>query len=282
MEAFAVQCGLSPHCCAGTVHSKVTDGAEELYLEELMKKHIALGTVQTRSRANCKRNPHIALLHLTLLSFFFYLEREINGFMLHYVMFFIITQCFSLGLMNAHWLDFICNHVFYCFLFLGTPQIWTIGLEHSVWVQLCWFHRKCWICWKTLGWLRPQEGEDSYNSSITFKIFFLKIFPHLWFCVCFFSSQDVSWVTVRYMLAEVQYGGRVTDDYDKRLLKCFARVIIPFLCSFMCYTSLINNIFNFVQYIRMGVFHCRCGSVKRCLTHYFASTRATKFQCVRQ
>merc|ERR1719245_1851587 len=61
----------------------------------------------------------------------------------------------------------------------------------------------------SIGWNIPYE----FNASdLDASLMFLE--KHLF-------GQEMSWPTVQYMICEAQYGGRITDDFDRRLFNTY-------------------------------------------------------------
>ncbi|KAJ3339608.1 Dynein heavy chain 5, axonemal, partial [Kappamyces sp. JEL0680] len=67
---------------------------------------------------------------------------------------------------------------------------------------------------------------------------------------------NISWTTARYMFCEVHYGGRVTDDYDRRLLATYGKVWFGdhmFLDTFNFYKGYVIPNLKTVEEYRLSI-----------------------------
>lgn len=99
-----------------------------------------------------------------------------------------------------------------------------------------------------IGWNRRYEfNQADLNASLQFLQNHFDEIDH---------KKGISWTAVCYMLGEVQYGGRVTDDFDKRLLMTYSRtwfserLLRPNFCFFQEYRiPSCRSLSQFIDYV---------------------------------
>ena len=68
-----------------------------------------------------------------------------------------------------------------------------------------------------------------------------------------YTGLEISWPTIKYMISQAQYGGKVTDDMDKRLLCCYAEVLFT------------PKIMTPHKILKLGIIQKRDHSYKMCI-----------------
>lgn len=93
---------------------------------------------------------------------------------------------------------------------------------------LTWFHailieRKK---FKTLGWNVSYAFNDSDYSVCEDTIAtYLGRITEGGFVNEYKKTSKINWIAIQYLLAEANYGGRITDERDRRLIRVYAREI---------------------------------------------------------
>jgi len=74
---------------------------------------------------------------------------------------------------------------------------------------------------------RKKFGKIGWNVNYDFNDSDFRI---SWNLICLYlnkaietQDEDLPWATLRYLIGEAMYGGRVTDDYDRRVLNCYLK-----------------------------------------------------------
>jgi len=94
---------------------------------------------------------------------------------------------------------------------------------------LCWFHallieRKK---FKTLGWNVSYAFNDS-DYSVCEDLMAIYMGRHNKEgkpAETYEKRAPIPWAAIQYLIAEANYGGRITDDRDRRLIKVYAKEI---------------------------------------------------------